>query len=129
MAAAMVTLDFSPEYVQKRLGLHLRKEKNSSNILTEFEEDALTRLNQELYLNLTPDFQRTEKGLIEILETLKARGYQKTALHHCGVSVMTLGAICAKIFYGQSNYRPHQLFDRVTMVHRPVTFVQQFDLI
>jgi hypothetical protein len=127
--AAMVTLNFSPEYVKKRLGLHLRKKKICSNILTDFEENALSRLNQTLGLNLRSDLQKTENGLTLILKTLEARGYQKTALHHCGVSVMTLGAICVKIFYGQENYRPHQLFDRVTMVRRLATFAEALDSI
>lgn len=129
MAAAMVTLDFSPEYVKKKLGAHLKKEKIYSNILTEFEKDALSRLNQRLGLNLEPDLLRTERGLTSTLEALQAREYQKTALHDCGVSMRILGTICAKIFYGQSNYRPHQLFDLVTMARRPATWVEELDLI
>lgn len=125
----IVVLDFSPEYVKERLGLHLHKEKIYSDILTEFENDALSRLNHGLGLNLKPDFQRTEKGLTLIFEEIKNRGWQKIELHNCGVSVITLGAICAKIFYGQKDYRPHQLFDRVTMVRRPVAWVNELNLI
>lgn len=125
----MVTLDFSPEYVKKRLSLHLHKAQFCPSILTEFEKNSLIRLNQRLGLNLKPDLLETEKGLALILEELKRREWQKIELHNCGVSVMALSAICAKIFFGQKDYRPHQLFDRVMMARRPLTFTQEFDLI
>lgn len=107
-----IMLKFSPNFIVEKLGKRLEKKEICSDILTEYEKDALSRLNERLGLGFSQKFRVTKHGLTLILEQLDYRKWQKADLHDCGVSALTLATICAKVFYGQDD-RPRKLFNLI----------------
>lgn len=90
--------------------MNLQNQELNAVSLTEVEEYALSLLNEKLNLNLSPDLQRTERGLGSILAEMKKKQWSKKQLHECGVSLASLENACAKIVYGFINYKPRNPF-------------------